>query len=582
MAPGMLSYVHGAHGSGGHAPGPPAMDHARFRELRQAHGMGSDLPPLFNPADPARKIENVQQPKIKPQRRNPFHSSLHETDSSIRSASADPHGRNSANIEARGSAPPVTGHLTATQPIEDDEVYSESAESNVEDEGEAPQANSYSKSHRLKLRERMLPEHQRSGSARVSAGGSRGATEGIDRSNGKFREVSEVQGPYKSPLSPTDDPTISSTSEPPTLEQRPPNGIDDAHKPSAASMKPPLKPTWNHPPPAIRSIEIGDEEHYARQHRQDLNTEHQSRNANQPQRRQPKAAVPQASRKTGRSLSMQEVNGLKLKLSNQSSPEQPTAATSAAAVLHIDDGRPVTAAAHQVADQGRPIAQPMHANSTDVPPRTDHTGPCLDMWEEGREVIQIEDDLAERHDTPPSSDLDRRGVSHFPQSDTSRSPDIPQGAGQGSSRKRGLDDDSLDYEPDVLYKKAYPALRAEPFDLDTSQEPSVFPQSVANNDLETKLGAAVALPNDKRQQFLKTLSMDDWEEAGQWLMEQFYEVTSHLAESRQQRRKIAMTFEEEVARRGGEVDKSITEIDTDLKEMRQQGMLFMTPRKSRG
>lgn len=581
MAPGMLEYAQGVGEPGGHAPARPVFSKARIKQLQGAHGGGRDLLEFGGTTSGP---EHAQQPQPEPQHHDRFHSSLHETDSSVRSASARPHGCNTNTSSNGVSAQPVRTPSKAIDHVMEDELRSESVASSIEDNGGGPRRESSSDGRPSKLRERKLAEQQRSGAPHGVPDRQPDCRQDMRREDLNARDSNEGQRHHRSRFSSTDVPTLSSVVQSSVRQQHPPNAIDHADGQGAALTKP-QQSAAHHSRPASEHIGIEDGDQYAQQHRQHLNTDYKNRSANHPQPSRTETTAPKTARRAGRGLSKQQGEQFKLDVSRRptTDPENPSHVTTTKP--QANDREPATTATHPVAENLHAAKLPFHATSGSMPDRQsgpDLKDPRLSMSANDREVIRDEENFAESVDGPLSPDLDDREHHRFARPAAHEKLVDPQQMEEGQPSKRRLDDTSLDYERDVLFKKDYKELCDEPFDLDMTEEPSVFPQNIASAGLKVQLDAAVTLPVDKRQHYLSTLPMNQWEEAGQWLMEQFYDVSRKLAESRQQRREIAIVFEQEVARRSGEVDKAVDEIGEDLNEMRKQGALFMTPRKSRG
>ncbi|RHZ51551.1 hypothetical protein CDV55_102862 [Aspergillus turcosus] len=140
------------------------------------------------------------------------------------------------------------------------------------------------------------------------------------------------------------------------------------------------------------------------------------------------------------------------------------------------------------------------------------------------------------------------------------------------TKKRTLE---ADYPPEILSKKTFEELQAEPFDFDPatarttatlnpSQDPSGFTE-------EDRVSMLVKLSKEDRQTYLSNLTIDEWEECGDQLLEQFSKLLSEMKELRRARRRTAAIFEAEIKRRHDAVREESSELDKKLNEMKTGG-----------
>lgn len=78
-------------------------------------------------------------------------------------------------------------------------------------------------------------------------------------------------------------------------------------------------------------------------------------------------------------------------------------------------------------------------------------------------------------------------------------------------------------------------------------------------------------PAENQAEFLATLSIDEWEDAGEWLMKQFGTVMDKVADARRERRKIAAEFEHRLAARDAEVRDKIDGVTDALNYLKNGG-----------
>lgn len=81
-----------------------------------------------------------------------------------------------------------------------------------------------------------------------------------------------------------------------------------------------------------------------------------------------------------------------------------------------------------------------------------------------------------------------------------------------------------------------------------------------------------SLTDDQRRAFFSGLSMAEWEESGDWLIEQFSVILQKTKDARVERRKVASVFEAEIKRRYELTEGEGVEIRRRLDDMRSGGM----------
>ena len=141
----------------------------------------------------------------------------------------------------------------------------------------------------------------------------------------------------------------------------------------------------------------------------------------------------------------------------------------------------------------------------------------------------------------------------------------------------------LDFDRKKLKKMDFKSLLSESFDQPTSA-PAESSTSGDNVALSQRLTAAIALAPDQQEQFLALLSLQQWQESGQWFQEQFAAINERMIKSRDKRREIAKAFEAEVAQRHDAVVKETETYCAALKGMMQSGEVVLqqgTPHRKR-
>ncbi|KAF5855343.1 hypothetical protein ETB97_009372 [Aspergillus alliaceus] len=138
-------------------------------------------------------------------------------------------------------------------------------------------------------------------------------------------------------------------------------------------------------------------------------------------------------------------------------------------------------------------------------------------------------------------------------------------------KKRTLEPD---YPPDVLYQKSFADLQAEPFDHIPAAAPSPTTANTAQESQpnpEDKIPYLMNLSDSDRRTYFSNLSMDEWEECGDQLIDQFTLMLKKMKDLRHARRKTAAVFEAEIKRRHEAVEEQTSDLSRKLDEMRSGG-----------
>ncbi|KAJ5194198.1 hypothetical protein N7491_001533 [Penicillium cf. griseofulvum] len=154
------------------------------------------------------------------------------------------------------------------------------------------------------------------------------------------------------------------------------------------------------------------------------------------------------------------------------------------------------------------------------------------------------------------------------------------------SKKRSLE---ADYPPEVLYQKSFSELQAEPFDKSPTppppvvKSPSLPPEPAFVTDTQGPRNAVshlLALTDQERQTYLSHMSMDEWEDCGDQIIDRFTHLLSEMKNLRRARRRTAAVFEGEVKRRHDQVETRNLELTNKLTEMRTGGAEVLRGRHS--
>ncbi|KAK0627774.1 extracellular mutant protein 11-domain-containing protein [Immersiella caudata] len=149
-----------------------------------------------------------------------------------------------------------------------------------------------------------------------------------------------------------------------------------------------------------------------------------------------------------------------------------------------------------------------------------------------------------------------------------------------NDRKRRLD---LDYNDAELARMSFSDLRKQAFDYDPQlvalqQQQQMETTPAGGSSLEEQLEHYKTKGGVDQHQFFTRISVDDWEEAGDWFLGQFSEVVGMLRKARKIKRELVDSFEAEIAAREEAVRCKMEGIEQTLKELKQGGQSMMEGR----
>lgn len=142
-----------------------------------------------------------------------------------------------------------------------------------------------------------------------------------------------------------------------------------------------------------------------------------------------------------------------------------------------------------------------------------------------------------------------------------------------------------DYDLATLYKMSYESLKIEEFDKAPRGSPQVLSDDMQKKPLGDRLQHVhEKLGEEDKIKFIHSLSIEEWEDAGQWFVDRFSDIVKQTTQARQAKRKLARDFEAEVEQRYRHVEKRQQTVEDALSSMQRQGetlVLTRSPRASR-
>jgi hypothetical protein len=139
----------------------------------------------------------------------------------------------------------------------------------------------------------------------------------------------------------------------------------------------------------------------------------------------------------------------------------------------------------------------------------------------------------------------------------------------------------MDYDATEVHGMDYHTLKIEVFDVDPNAEDFKFGSGLEDDTLSDTISALSRSQPADQVHFFRSLTIEKWEQAGDWFLDQFSDVVGKLKTVRQEKRKAARAFEDEIEGRYNAVGQKREQIDGALSEMRESGgkVLQGTPKK---
>ncbi|EUC44322.1 hypothetical protein COCMIDRAFT_27299 [Bipolaris oryzae ATCC 44560] len=141
-----------------------------------------------------------------------------------------------------------------------------------------------------------------------------------------------------------------------------------------------------------------------------------------------------------------------------------------------------------------------------------------------------------------------------------------------------------DYDAEALFNMKYESLKSESFDTNPRAKPLVLTEEDAQKPLPERLVLVQKnLTPDKQANFFSSLPTSEWEDAGDWFLDQFQSIVQRTKQARQKKRKLAQEFEEEVEKRHRHVAKKQQQVEQAMEKMKAQGesLVPRSPRPSK-
>ena len=125
---------------------------------------------------------------------------------------------------------------------------------------------------------------------------------------------------------------------------------------------------------------------------------------------------------------------------------------------------------------------------------------------------------------------------------------------------------------------SYSELRDEPFDHDPTRMAVQAPAVPANLSIEDRLVHFKTKEATSQRHFFTEMTMHEWDESGDWFLEQFAALSSKIREKRLAKRRTMAAFEAEITERENTVRHKAESIERTLGDLRNEGEGMMRNR----
>lgn len=143
---------------------------------------------------------------------------------------------------------------------------------------------------------------------------------------------------------------------------------------------------------------------------------------------------------------------------------------------------------------------------------------------------------------------------------------------QSPSKKRRRD---IDYDEIVLQQMSFADLQNEPFDHDPAREATQSPAKPPADNLGDRLKFYSDKGEEAQTQLFTQMPVRDWDDSGDWFLEQFGDIVKEMKEARQAKRKMVEEYETEILNREEVVRRKKEVIDRKLSKFRHDSEAMM-------
>lgn len=149
------------------------------------------------------------------------------------------------------------------------------------------------------------------------------------------------------------------------------------------------------------------------------------------------------------------------------------------------------------------------------------------------------------------------------------------------ARAQPLEDVQPDYDKNALKQKTFADLQNEHYDVDPRTQ-SKGHRKLKEDELHKKLQELLNKDRPQQKKLLHSLDVAQWDQAGDWFLDQFATIFEKFKKQRSERRSLSRSFEEQIAERHEVVSKKRKITEDELNGMKVSGRNVLdTPKKMR-
>lgn len=175
-------------------------------------------------------------------------------------------------------------------------------------------------------------------------------------------------------------------------------------------------------------------------------------------------------------------------------------------------------------------------------------------------------EIGDLHVTPRPKRHNGLGLRSLREEDSAPSRYFRHAQPQGMKRRHA----EADYDDKLLSGMTYKDLQDEPFDA-VPDVSGLNGRDSAAAGLPQKLDQHRQQGEREQRQLFSSMSIEEWEESGDWFVDQFSSIMTRLRDARRDKRCMIKSFETEAAEREETIRSRSDAIERKLDKMRQDG-----------
>lgn len=204
--------------------------------------------------------------------------------------------------------------------------------------------------------------------------------------------------------------------------------------------------------------------------------------------------------------------------------------------------------------------------------------PSVIFEERSSQLDNLEDDNLALPEPNPLPEVDEHEDNFETPSNSPRkhrrAQNLPQPAARANQLLSPLPKPIPDYNDETLKKMAYADLEKEPWEKSDYKKSFQLVKPLRDtSSLKEKLDHYTfkEVGQDAQVAFFTQLSLEEWEEGGDWFVDKFTEMMTEMKKKRMEKKQIAKKYEDEISAREKLVRGKSDHLDREFKDMRTGG-----------